>query len=280
MRPIGVHTSIKDTLINAIFEAAELKCSTFQIFLHSPKVWEIPQVDKNLIEEFKKQRQIHGLNPLVIHAPYLINLISSTPKTVASSRFLLKREIYLAEALEADFYVLHLKDNKDMGKEEIYAKTKEGFIKIEDNLNCKILIENTAKSKITARIQDLFETYEKVQTSQVGGLCIDTCHLFAAGYDLRKEEGIEILIKDIEKYGDFNLIKLIHLNDSKAEVGSGIDRHEHLGKGAIGKEGLKKFLKIKELSSLPLILETPKKSLEDDRKNLALLRDILKKLES
>lgn len=161
MRPLGVHTSIKNTLINSIEEAVQLQCTTFQIFLHSPRIWEIPEYEEQVIDEFKRLRKLHGLNPLVIHASYLINLISSKPKTIASSRYLLKREVLMADALGADYYVIHLKDNKDMDKDEIYAKTKEGFSKIGKLEKCKILIENTAKSKITSQIPDLIETLQK-----------------------------------------------------------------------------------------------------------------------
>ncbi len=280
MRPLGVHTSIKSSLLNSIAEAVELKCTTFQIFLHSPQVWQIPEFDNATIEEFIKQRQIHRLNPLVVHASYLINLISSTPKTIASSRYLLKKEVLSADMLKSDYYVIHLKDNKEMEKSEIYEKTREGFGKVGSLQKCKILIENTAKSKITANIKDLFETFENIKDENIAGVCIDTCHLFAAGYDIAKDEGIEKFMNDMKKYGDFSLIKLIHLNDSKSVTGSGIDRHEHIGKGHIGVEGFTKFLSIKELSHVPLILETPKKGLQDDVKNLNVVREILRKLES
>lgn len=280
MRPLGVHTSIKNNLLNSIAEAVELKCDTFQIFLHSPQVWQIPEFDQATIDEFKKMRQSNKLNPLVVHASYLINLISSTQKTIASSKYLLKKEVQTADKIGADYYVIHLKDNKEREKEEIYEKTREGFSKIEMTFSCKILLENTAKSKITGHIADLFYTFEKIRTENVAGICIDTCHLFAAGYDLTKDEGIERFIDDVRKYGDFSLIKVIHLNDSKSPCGSGVDRHEHIGKGFIGEDGFKKFLKIKELSSIPLILETPKKGVQDDLKNLSHVRDILRKLES
>jgi deoxyribonuclease-4 len=280
MRPLGVHTSIKNNILNSIDEAVELECNTFQIFLHSPQEWKIPEFDQSLIQEFKNQIKKHALDPLIVHASYLINLISSIPKTVASSKYLLKKEVLATDSLGAKYYVIHLKDNKDMDKKEIYAKIRDGFSKIESIVNCKILLENTAKSKITAGIPDLFETLEKVRSDIIAGVCIDTCHLFAAGYDLTIDERIEAFLRDVERYGDFSLIKLIHLNDSKTPVGSGIDRHEHIGKGFIGEEGFMKFLKIKELSSLPLILETPRKSLQDDLKNLSTVRKILKKLES
>ncbi|WP_353683296.1 deoxyribonuclease IV [Thermodesulfovibrio sp. 3907-1M] len=280
MRPLGVHTSIKDSLINSINEAIALKCTTFQIFLHSPRIWQIPEFSVEVINEFKRLRQLYSLNPLIVHASYLINLISSNPKTIASSRYLLKREVLMADALEADYYVIHLKDNNDMGKDEIFAKTFEGFSKIGKLEKCKILIENTAKSKITALIPDLIETFKNIENENLGGICIDTCHLFAAGYDISTEEGISKFIEEISQYDAFDLIKLIHLNDSKAPAGSGIDRHEHIGKGHIGIKGFESFLRIEKLSNLPLILETPKKTPEDDLKNLATVRKILRKLES
>ncbi len=108
--------------------------------------------------------------------------------------------------------------------------------------------------------------FKKIESENIGGICIDTCHLFAAGYDISGEDGISKFIEEVFQSGSFGLIKLIHLNDSKAPAGSGIDRHEHIGKGHIGISGFERFLKIKELSNVPLILETPKKSPEDDLK--------------
>ncbi len=279
MRPVGVHTSIKDSILNAIEEAKHLQCKTFQIFLHSPRIWKIPEFEDKTIEEFKKQIQENSLSPFIVHASYLINLISSNPKTVNSSKYLLKREVLMSDLLGADYYVLHLKDNQKMENEEIFEKVREAFNKIGKLKKCKILIENTAKSKITARISDLFETFKTVNTENLGGICIDTCHLFAAGYDISNEKVISEFIEEVKNFGDFNLIKLVHLNDSKASVGSGIDRHEHIGKGNIGIKGFENFLKIKEISHLPLILETPKKSLQDDINNLNAVKEILKKLE-
>ncbi|MCS7163820.1 MAG: deoxyribonuclease IV [Thermodesulfovibrio sp.] len=280
MRPLGVHTSIKDNIINSIEEAKYLQCETFQIFLHSPRVWQIPEIDEDTIEKFKQRIKENNLNPLIVHASYLINLISSKPKTINSSRYLLKKEVLMSDALGADYYVIHLKDNKEMEKEEIFDKVRDAFSKIGKLQKCKILIENTAKSKITANISDLFDTLKNINSENLGGVCIDTCHLFAAGYDISKEEGILKFTEEVKKFGDFNFIKLIHINDSKTPVGSGIDRHEHIGKGYIGIEGFKNFLKIEEISHLPLILETPKKSPQDDIKNLTVIREILKKLES
>lgn len=279
MRPIGFHTSIKESIFHSIEEAVNLQCDTFQIFLHSPRAWQIPEFKQEIIDEFKFQRNINRLNPFVVHASYLINLLSSNEDTINSSIFLLKKELSISDALDADYYVIHLKDNQTMDKKAIFGKLRESLMKIGSFNKCKILIENTAKSKITARIPDLIETYENINSENLGGICIDTCHLFAGGYDISEDEGIMAFIKEVESLAGFDLIRLIHLNDSKAPAGSGIDRHEHIGKGKIGIKGIENFLKIKELSSVPLILETPRKSLQDDMKNLETVKNILRKLE-
>lgn len=275
MRPVGVHTSIKESLINSIKEATLLGCDTFQIFLHSPRTWNISIPDEDTVEGFKRLRKLNKLYPFVVHASYLINLISPNPKVVESSKALLKKELNIADVLEADYYVIHLKDNSMLNKKEILSRLKQSFSGLSKLSNCKILIENTAKSKITARINDLIETLMAIDNENVSGLCIDTCHLFAAGYDISKDEGIDLFVKEFQKNSNFVLVKLIHLNDSKAPAGSEIDRHEHIGKGKIGIEGFKKFFKISELSSTPLILETPKKTPLDDPMNLATVRKLL-----
>lgn len=279
MRPVGFHTSIKESIFNSIQEAVNLKCDTFQIFLHSPRTWQIPEFKQEIIDEFKFQRNINRLDPFVVHASYLINLLSSNEDTINSSIFLLKKELSISDALDADYYVIHLKDNQTMDKKSIFSKLRESFMKIGSFNKCKILIENTAKSKITARIPDLIETYKNIENENLGGICIDTCHLFAAGYDISEDEGIMAFIKEVESLAGFDLIRLIHLNDSKAPAGSGIDRHEHIGNGRIGIKGIENFLKIKEISWVPLILETPRKSLQDDMKNLETVKNILRKLE-
>lgn len=279
MRPIGVHTSIKGGLFNSINEALALKCDTFQIFLHSPRVWKIQKISIKTRDDFKKQREKANLHPFIVHASYLINLVSSKTHVVELSKQLLLDELKLADELEADYYVIHLTDNMSMQKEEIITKIKNVFIKVETK-KCKILIENTARGRITSSMIDLIDSIYQINSKLIAGVCIDTCHLFASGYDISNDKGISKFMNELFKSKGFELIKLIHLNDSKTPLGSRIDRHEHIGKGYIGIEGFKRFLRIKELSHLPLILETPKKTPLDDPINLNTVREILMKLES
>lgn len=281
MRPLGVHTSIKNTLFNSINEALQLKCNTFQIFLHSPRVWKIQSFSVETIEKFKKQRKEAKLNPFIVHASYLINFFSSNSQVVESSKRLFLEELTLAEELEADYYVIHLNDNKEIEKNRIFHLLNRIFKEINrETKKCKILIENTAKGRITSTITEILNMIYKVNSELIGGVCIDTCHLFAAGYNISDDTGISLFMDELIKSDGIDFIKLIHLNDSRTPVGSGVDRHEHIGEGYIGIEGFKKFLKIREFMHLPLILETPKKTLYDDIKNLNTVRNILKKLES
>ncbi|MEA3361507.1 MAG: deoxyribonuclease IV, partial [Thermodesulfobacteriota bacterium] len=140
-----------------------------------------------------------------------------------------------------------------------------------------LLLENTAgeRGDISSTIEDLAEILGGVNSVGISGICFDTCHGFSAGYDLRRPETIDSLLDKIERYIGFDKVKLIHFNDSKRDLGARVDRHEHIGKGKIGIKGFQIFFGREEIRSIPLILETPKKSLEDDKQNLAVARKIL-----
>ncbi len=139
------------------------------------------------------------------------------------------------------------------------------------------MLENTAghKGSITSSISSLAEIINECNGVGVSGICLDTCHAFSAGYDLASENGIDKLIGEIKEYVGLDKLKLIHLNDSKKPLGSGVDRHEHIGKGYIGMKGFTKLLSDKRISGVPLILETPKTNDDDDRKNLRKIHEIL-----
>ena len=139
------------------------------------------------------------------------------------------------------------------------------------------MLENTAgeRGDISSTIEDLTEILSGVKSDGISGICFDTCHAFSAGYDLRRPEVVDFLVDTIERLMGFDKVKLIHLNDSKRDSGARVDRHEHIGKGKIGIKGFQIFFRREELRSIPLILETPKKSLEDDKQNFAMARKIL-----
>lgn len=272
MRLFGVHTSIKGSLINAVREAKLLNCTTFQLFLHSPRVWSILQKTKREVDSFKKEIRTSGFKEFYVHSSYLINPLSKREEVSENSIQLLKEEVVLSDRLGAKYYILHLRDNPGCSEDEILSIFISALRKLPRELNVKILIENTASGRIGSSLAKLtrFVKLLMSEVSIVSGIAIDSCHLFASGVNF----DIASLTKIHKENPDsLQLTKLVHLNDSKFEQGSKKDRHEHLGKGKIGFEGLKTFLSF--FYDLPVILETPKKNLLDDCKNLLVLKQML-----
>jgi deoxyribonuclease IV len=275
-RRLGVHTSIAGGVDCAVERAKRLGCSTMQIFSHNPRQWSVNKIPEEGASQFRRLRCLYNIDPVFVHTSYLINLCAASQDTFEKSLQLLILEMDLADALNADYVILHTgsasRESEDSarGKAIKALKTTIG----QGGWKSRLLLENTAgeKGDISSRIKDLSEIIEGTGTDSIGGVCIDTCHAFAAGYNLLAEDGVSELIREIENYLGIDAVKLIHLNDSKRGYNSKVDRHEHIGKGGIGKAGLKKFVNHPELSSIPLILETPKKSEDDDPRNLRIVR--------
>lgn len=274
---LGVHTSIAGGIELSIERAKRLGCNTLQIFCHNPRNWTKPIISDESLQKFRKLRELYDMNPVFIHCSYLINIASGDRTIRNLSKEMLIWELRIGELLKADYLVLHpgsASMNKLKGKE--LAKRILKSINELKPWNIKILLENTAgeKGDISSTIEELAELLD-ASGNMGGGICLDTCHAFQAGYDLRSLEGIEqlsLLIKNIIGHGK---VKLIHLNDSKRDFSSRVDRHEHIGKGKIGESGFKRFLNHPDFRGIPVILETPKKSDRDDIMNLRTVRRIL-----
>ena len=276
---IGVHTSIAGGIELSLKRANELGCNTVQIFSHNPRRWAITPIPKENLNIFRKLRSNLSISPVFIHASYLINLAAKDMNTLKRSEELLAVELFRADEIGADYVVLHTGSaSKD--------KSKIARKRAIDSLNrvmsigrwsAGLLLENTAgeRGDISSNIEDIAEILAGVRSNGISGICFDTCHAFSAGYDLRRRETIDSLLDKIERYIGFDKVRLIHLNDSKRDLGARVDRHEHIGKGKIGIKGFQIFFGREEIRSIPLILETPKKSLEDDKQNLAVARKIL-----
>lgn len=271
MRRHGVHTSIAGGLHMGIKRAHELRCSTVQIFSHNPRSWlvkDIPDGDRVL---FGRMALEHDISPVYVHASYLINISSSSETVRGKSAGLLREEMQRADAIGADFVVLHPGSSGDgSGMKRALRSLREALGG--GGYAAGLLIENTSGKR--GDIASTAEELKGIMDSSgglVSGICIDTCHAFAAGYDLLTDEGREDLVRRLGGYP----VRLIHLNDAKGGLGSGLDRHEHLGMGRIGKEALGQFLSHGRFRDVPVILETPKKAEADDVENLKVLRDIL-----
>lgn len=279
-RRLGVHTSIAGGVHLSLERARELGCNTMQIFSHNPRQWVAQRIPKDAVEQFERLREDYAIDPVFVHTSYLINLAALSSDILDRSIQLLAHEMDLADALGADYVVLHT-GSASRDSVENARKRAIGALRIVAGLKqwkARLLLENTAgeRGDISSRIEDLAEIIRQTDSPLIAGVCIDTCHAFAAGYDISSEEGLSELVKGVERWLGIDSVKLIHLNDSKKGCNSHVDRHEHIGQGGIGEEGLARLINHPAFRNIPLILETPKKSEEDDLRNLKVVRDLLR----
>ena len=188
-------------------------------------------------------------------------------------------EMNIADLLGAEYLVLHTGSAADDDPRKARKRAAEALSQVSKNGEwpTRILLENTAgeRGDITSAIADIGALMEQVDDRLLGGVCIDTCHAYAAGYDIASAEGLASFSEEVDKYFGCRRIRLIHLNDSRGGLGSGLDRHEHIGKGRIGIKGFSNFLRCHCFAGIPLILETPKKTEDDDPANLERVKRIV-----
>lgn len=278
---LGVHVSISGGLHLSVGRAVELGCSCFQIFGRNPRSWDAREVREADALLFRGERGVAGLYPAVIHTTYLINLSSPDDTIYDRSVELFKSEIRAAETLGVEYIVTHLGSSRGSGRDEAFARVTGALKEVrESRLGEKtlILFENSAGSGDTygSDLSDIGMVMEGARSFGLDtGLCVDTCHLFAAGYPMASVRDARGLAKRIDGEAGLERLKLIHLNDSKAPASSNVDRHEHIGKGRIGREVLKEIVNLPEFRGLPFILETPKKEASDDVRNLKTVRRMI-----
>ncbi len=281
MRKIGLHLSISGGIYKSLEKAKELKINALQIFLKNSNRWKAPQYTQEVIEKFKQLKRNYNDIAVFAHTGYLINL-AGNEEILNKSINALRDEIERAQSLGIEFLVLHPGSHRGTGE-------KEGIIRIADSIDrvyeicsknrVKLLLETTAGqgSSIGFRFEHLAEIIDRSANKSKLKICLDTCHIFASGYDITTEKSYEDTISQLKKIIGLNKLKLIHLNDSKRELGSNIDRHEHIGKGMIGLKGFRYILNDPQLFSIPVILETPKNDENSDLINLNSVRKIINK---
>lgn len=279
MRRLGVHTSIAGGLYLSLERARELRCDTVQIFSHNPRGWALTERGEDEADLFKGLADRYSIAPVVIHTSYLINPASANSELLKKSMDMVIGELNIADSIGARFVVLHTGsasgDDPKTARKRVSAFLRE--ISKRGRWRAGLLLENTAgeRGDIGSRIEDISDIMQGVPEGLISGLCLDTCHAFAAGYCLTSGEGIDSLAGDIRRYVGERAVELIHLNDSKGGISSGIDRHEHIGKGKIGLKGFLDLLCHPFYSGIPLILETPKRSKDDDVMNLRVVKGLL-----
>lgn len=278
-RRLGVHTSIAGGLHQGLLRSHALKCNTLQIFSHNPRGWAIRSISREESSLFRYLRLGFDISPVYIHTSYLINMASRDNDLRRRSIDLLAVEMDRADAIGADYVVLHPGSASGEEKDVSGRRTVDALNRVAmmGRWKAGLLIENTAggKGDISSTIVDLSSIINEVKEALIVGVCIDTCHAFAAGYDIGSYDGVQRISDEIERYIGLGRLKLIHLNDSKGDLGSGIDRHEHIGLGKIGVKGLRQFINCPSFKDVPLILETPKKNDLDDYQNLRKVRRMI-----
>jgi deoxyribonuclease-4 len=285
---LGIHTSIAKSYLQALESARKLGCNALQIFSSSPRMWQggtarIPEVDA---AAFRARRAELGLGPLVVHANYLINLaaVQSMLRTRSIQAF--HDEVVRAIALGADFLVVHPgsrgEGNSEQAVSTVIESVKQGAKRVSLG-NLRILIENTAGmgSAVGSRLEEVSEILAGLKDVPADA-CLDTAHLFAAGYDIKSPAGLSATIDLIDATVGLNRVPVFHVNDSKIPLGGRVDRHENLGEGKIGSAAFARILTDPRLGALPpaglvgraFLLETPIDQPGDDRRNVAKLWEL------
>jgi len=276
---LGVHTSIAGGISKSVERAAALHCTTMQIFSHNPRQWQKSTIPDAEVERFKALRKQHDIDPVFIHVSYLVNLAALSKSILRKSIDFLSYELETADTLGVEYVILHTGSASGENQKSARSRAVESILRAVESrqyTSCLVL-ENTAgeRGDITSSIPALAEIMDKCSSDRIAGICVDTCHAFSSGYDISVPEGTEKLFSEIDAYIGLDRLKLIHLNDSKRAFGSGVDRHEHIGAGHIGINGFKTFLSDRRILNVPMVLETPKKSDDDDRANLRKVSSLL-----
>ena len=264
---IGCHVSASGSIDKSVDNAVERDCSAFQIFTRSPRSWHAKELTKEVIDAFKSKLKDSKIDRFAIcaHMPYLPNL--ATPKNDAFEKSVntLISEVERCAQLGIPYLVTHLGSHLGTGEEAGIKKLVEGLTKAGQTKNdVMILLENTAgqKNSVGSDFKQLGEIFKQLKPGKKFGVCLDTCHAFVAGYDLRTVDKVKETFKEFDKHIGIKNLKILHLNDARGEIGCNLDRHYHLGLGGIGEEGMKSVVKFANKKKIPIILETP---IDDDR---------------
>jgi deoxyribonuclease IV len=285
---IGIHTSISGSYLNALESAHKLGANALQIFSASPRMWQganvrIPATDA---KAFRARREELGLGPLVIHANYLVNLAATQPMLRTRSIQAFYEELVRGTVLDADFQVVHPGARGEASTESAIATIVESVKQAVKGVQLgkmRILIENTAGmgTSVGSRLEEVAAIVRGLAELNVG-VCLDTAHLFAAGYDIRTEAGLQRTIQSIDQIIGLENVPVFHVNDSKIPLGGKVDRHENIGEGKIGSQAFARLLQHPRLGTVPpeglpgraFLLETPIEDVGDDRKNVARLWEL------
>ncbi|MBI3640598.1 MAG: deoxyribonuclease IV [Thaumarchaeota archaeon] len=277
---VGLHVSIHGSINSSVDNAVAMGCSAFQIFTGNPRGWTPKPLSSNDITSFKEKLAASEIDRFatVAHMPYLPNLSSPEDDLFAKSLNSLIDEIKRCSKLRIPYIVAHLGSHRGSGDEKGIEQLVKAFTKAakETQDGVTILLENTAgqKNSVGSDFEQLASILSQLKPEKRFGVCLDTCHAFAAGYDLRTKKTVASTLQKFEKTIGFEHLRIIHLNDSKGEIGCNTDRHEHIGLGQIGEIGLAHVIKFANSKNTPIILETPIDERRDHLGNIKKVKEL------
>jgi deoxyribonuclease-4 len=277
---LGAHMSIAGGVSKAIERGEAVGCTAIQIFTKNASQWKAPSLTREEVAKFKAEGDRTGIY-VVAHDAYLINLASPDTELRAKSRAAFREEMERAEALDIPYLVMHPGAHTGAGENEGLRLMAESFnvlLSETAGFRVKIAIENTAGqgTVVGYTLEHLKRILDDTVESERLAVCLDTCHAFAAGYDLRDSSGYEAFMENFDSLIGLDRLKVMHLNDCKRDLGQRVDRHEHIGRGMLGLECFRKIMNDPRLRSIPKLLEMPKllDGKDMDPINLGILRDL------
>ena len=274
---MGVHVSVAGGVDKAVSRAREKGCDAFQIFSSNPRGWKSNAIPNESAERFLALLRQSGLSPVVDHMPYLPNLASAKEEVYAKSIEALARELERCQTLGIPYLVTHQGSHLGAGQEKGLTRIVNALQTVFSKLDSDtiLLLENSSgtMNSMGSTFSDIAAILESLPAERRRlGVCLDTCHLHAAGYNLCTSSALQATLDQFQECIGLRKLMLIHLNDCRGSLGSHLDRHEHIGLGQIGEEGFRAILGHPALAGLPMILETPVDSRRDDRGNLEVAR--------
>ena len=277
---VGLHVSAAGSPDMAFDRAKELGANTFQIFTRNPNQWKFRPLEDEAERLFREKRKESGFRRIVDHMPYLPNLASPEKSTMKISRYTLDEETKRCDALGVDYLVVHLGSHLGRGTAVGMANIAEavnGAVAGSDG-ETTILLENMAGQKncVGARFEEIKGILDRAKIPERVGVCLDTCHSYASGFDLANEEAVEGSMGLFDEIVGMDRLKVVHLNDSKGPLGSRLDRHENIGEGKIGRAGNTAYQHSPGVDERPIIMETPLKDTRAMEKSIRLVRTLLR----
>ncbi|HSB71475.1 MAG TPA: deoxyribonuclease IV [Candidatus Methylomirabilis sp.] len=279
---LGAHMSIAGGMDRAPLRGRQAGCDTIQVFTKSNRQWHAKPLDEREVEAFKANLVSTGIDPVVAHDCYLVNLAAPSTSVWKKSLAAFRVEMERAERLGIPYLVTHPGSHLAAGEADGIARVGEALNILHAALpgqRLQVLLETTAGqgTSLGYRFEQLAAILAQLEQAGRVGVCLDTCHLFAAGYDIRSAAGYRRTMRELATTLGLTRVKAIHLNDSQKGLGSRVDRHEHIGEGALGLPAFRWLLNDPRLRRVPMILETPKDPdfVTADRRNLARLRALL-----